>query len=50
MQDSSFVGIEAAATGLRGTALSAFGGDLCLDFILFAGLLADRVCCALSCM
>lgn len=48
MQDSSFVGVETAATGLGGTTLCSFGGDLCLDFVLFASLLADGVGGALS--
>lgn len=48
MQDPSLVGVEAAAAGLRGTALGPLGGDLSFDLVLFAGLLADGVGGALS--
>lgn len=41
MQDSSFVGIEAAAAGFGGAAFCAFGGDLGFHFVLLAVLLAD---------
>jgi hypothetical protein len=50
VEDAAFVGIEAAATGLGGAALGALSGDLRLYFVLLAGLLADGVRRALSCV
>ncbi len=48
MEDAALVGIEAAATSLGGAAFGAFGGDLSVNLVLLAGLLADGIGRALS--
>ncbi len=48
MEDSSFVGVEAAAAGFGGAAFCAFSGDLGFHLVLLAVLLADGIGRALS--
>jgi hypothetical protein len=48
MEDSSFVGIEAAAAGFGGAAFCALSGDLGFHLVLLAVLLADGIGRALS--
>jgi hypothetical protein len=50
MEDSSFVGVEAAAAGFGGAAFCAFSGDLGFHLVLLAVLLADGIGRALSWM
>ena len=48
MEDSSFVGVEAAAAGFGGAAFCALSGDLGFHLVLLAVLLADGIGRALS--